>query len=276
MSSSASKKVAGSVIHLASISTGHRGNVFHVSPVNSQPGKVLTSAADGFLRLADLQAERSSVIVNPDTGDDDSMNIPMLFSSGMAFSHRFLSANTGLICSERGLHRFDLRLSPREQSSRSLLNEEDSSWRSLTCKACAVWTPFGSPSVGDVDSSYVFAGGSSEIVCLYDLRMDGSRSRVLQKYAPYKFESTENVSVSGLDVSKDARSLLVSYESDQIYEFPIVPSSSSVSPTLEEIEYSSRVKVNGEELECVPQTASYGGHLNRFTFLKERPLCGSE
>ena len=68
-----------------------------------------------------------------------------------------------------------------------------------------------------VDSAYVFAGGASSEVALYDLRMtDGTESRVIQKYRPSGLESDSEVSVSGLDVSKDKRELLVSYENDQV------------------------------------------------------------
>jgi len=54
-------------------------------------------------------------------------------------------------------------------------------------------------------------------VALYDLRMsDGSGSRVIQKYRPSGLNTASDVSVSGLDVSKDKRELLVSYENDQV------------------------------------------------------------
>lgn len=42
--------LAGSVIPLVSLATGHRGNVFHVTPCDAHPGKVLTCAAGKYLR----------------------------------------------------------------------------------------------------------------------------------------------------------------------------------------------------------------------------------
>lgn len=63
----------------------------------------------------------------------------------------------------------------------------------------------------------MLVGGSSADVCLYDLRMtDGFRSRVVQKYRPRGLDVNSQVSVSGLDISKDKRELLVSYENDQV------------------------------------------------------------
>lgn len=54
-------------------------------------------------------------------------------------------------------------------------------------------------------------------MALYDLRMtDGSSSRIVQKYRPRGLAADAQVSVSGLDVSKDKRELLVSYENDQV------------------------------------------------------------
>jgi hypothetical protein len=45
---------------------------------------------------------------------------------------------------------------------------------------------------------------------------DGSSSRIVQKYRPRGLSADAQVSVSGLDVSKDKRELLVSYENDQV------------------------------------------------------------
>jgi hypothetical protein len=186
----------------------------------------------------------------------------------MAF---YTFANTGLLCSERGLHRFDLRLSPREQQSESLLPGSN------TCKACAVWAPFGSPSNGDVESNFVFAGGTSDFVGLYDLRMDGSRLECLQKYKPLCFDSESGAAVSGLDVSKDGKELLVSYEGDSIYTFPtFYKSSSAAGPTLEEVKQVPSAWFSGgdDEETHLPELASYGAHLNRRTFLKNAKYAG--
>jgi hypothetical protein len=126
----------------------------------------------------------------------------------------------------------------------------------------------------------VSAGGSSADVALYDLRMmtEGSShaGRVVQRYRPTGLSAAENVSVSGLDLSRDKQELLVSYESDQIYTFPVFPQlKSAAGPTLDELEdltgsvsgadYSGATKVLSE-------LAAYGGHLNRFTFLKVRSV----
>lgn len=108
------------------------------------------------------------------------------------------------------------------------------------------------------------AGGSSPTVSLWDLRMtDPSSNKVVQNYCPRNLEGASTVSVSGIDVSRDGQELLLSYESDQIYTFPVFPSSCSANPTADEIE--NLVKGTPKVL---PELACYGAHLNRFTFLK--------
>jgi hypothetical protein len=77
----------------------------------------------------------------------------------------------------------------------------------------------------ELESAYVFAGGTKDCtVRLYDLRMTGSESlhtsRIVQTYQPRALANksvSKDVSVSGIDVSKNKRELLVSYESDHIY-----------------------------------------------------------
>ena len=145
----------GSVIPLATLPTDHHGNIFHVTPVDHQPGKVVTCAADGYLRMIDVHQSSgsSTIIVSPEYAHDDMSDLLpaglLSMRSGMCFSHHFLNANTGLLCSERGLTRFDVRLPPREQSARSLLGTDKS------CKCCAIWSA-SSPSSEDMDSAYVF------------------------------------------------------------------------------------------------------------------------
>ena len=113
------------------------------------------------------------------------------------------------------------------------------------------------------------AGGSSAEVALCDLRMtDGVSSKIVQKYCPRNLSLVDMISVSGLDVSKDGKELLVSYESDQIYTFPIFPRSScAAGPTVDEMTQLS----DGLQNDVLHELACYGGHLNRFTFLK---VCG--
>jgi hypothetical protein len=113
------------------------------------------------------------------------------------------------------------------------------------------------------------AGGSSADVALGDLRMtDGSSSRVIQRYRPSGLMLSDHVSVSGLDLSRDKQELLISYESDQIYTFPVFPGVKSPGgPTVDEIQNLSKSEGNGKVLS---ELAAYGGHLNRFTFLKVR------
>ena len=161
----------GTVRLLTSVSTGHKGNVFHVTPLKGRPGMFATCGADGFLRLVDVErscsngesanasssgsGSSSTAVVHP-MYDDDTRNNPRLFdpenplafflrnSSGMCFSHTMIDdSDVGLLCSEKGLIRFDLRLSPREQSTKSLLprtaRSSGSMVRSMrSCKACAV------------------------------------------------------------------------------------------------------------------------------------------
>jgi hypothetical protein len=291
---------SGSVIPLCTLHTGHRGNVFHVTPVVGQPGKVVTCGADGFLRMTDMESgAASTVVVSPEYDDDVNGLLPaglLSLRPGMCFSHHFLNAHVGLLCSERGLRRFDLRLPAREQPSQSILGGPF-----RACKSCAVWSNPTSQ-LEEGDSSYVFgtckrgdvfatllhyfhspgdpdavcfiivttAAGSSADVALCDLRMgEGSTSRVIQHYRPNGLSVADHVSVSGLDLSRDKQELLVSYESDQIYTFPVFPQiTAKLGPTVDQI----RDLCNEAEDKVLSELAAYGGHLNRFTFLKVRDV----
>lgn len=142
--SKSSLPLSGSVVPLATLHTRHHGNVFHVTPLDHDPGKVVTCGADGYLRCGDLSSGTSSIIVSPefDRHERDVAGF-MSLRPGMCFSHHFVDAHTGLLCSERGLRRFDIRLSARQQNMRSVLTSD-------TCKACAFW------SKESVDSAYIF------------------------------------------------------------------------------------------------------------------------
>lgn len=181
----------GTVRLLATVSTGHRGNVFHITALKGRRGTFATCGADGFLRLVDVErsssgeggtrdssgdGSSSTAVIHPmyDHNNDNNPHVfdpenPLAFflrnSSGMCFSHTMLDdANVGLLCSEKGLLRFDLRLSPREQSTRSLLPRTVMSSGSrvrslLACKACTVLrtdTGIGSENGTGRGSTYVF------------------------------------------------------------------------------------------------------------------------
>jgi len=319
----------GTVRLLATVSTGHRGNVFHVTPLKGRKGTFATCGADGFLRLVDVERassgcggtrnnsgdNSSAAVIHPmyDHNSDGNPNIfdpenPLAFflrnSSGMCFSHTMLDdANVGLLCSEKGLLRFDFRLSPREQSTRSLLPRTVMSSGSrvrslLACKACTVLrtdSSVGTENSTGGGSTYVFAGGSSPSVALCDLRMTATSSsqrsrssRVLQYYKPVSLSEENHVSVSGLDLSRDGKELLVSYESDQIYTFPVFPYSQSprraATDQLEELlskdsgmeqdDEEERLYPWGQGKRVLPELAAYGAHLNRFTFLKNARYAG--
>jgi hypothetical protein len=150
-----SNNVSGSVLPLATLHTNHRGNVFHVTPLEGQAGKVATCGADGYLRMTNLETGDASIIVSPEYDED---HLGGLFPAGllslrasMCFSHHFLNRNTGLLCSERGLRRFDLRLPPREQPSQSVMGGPF-----RACKACAIWSSAPALSLEQGDSAYVF------------------------------------------------------------------------------------------------------------------------
>ena len=254
--------LSGSVIPLATLETKHTGNVFHITPLQHNPGKVVTCAADGYVRISDLESGSSSIVVSPEYDHEIGNMLPFLsLRPGMCFSHHLLDQNMGLLCSERGLRRFDLRMHPREQRSRPLLGN------ARTCRSCAIW------SSDDLESSYVFCGGSSATVGLYDLRMtDLTGTRVVQKYLPRSLTKLSAVSVNGLDLSKDKRELLVSYENDQIYTFPIFPNNAS-SPTVDELNVYASANDHDEDM-VQSDLASFGGHLNRSTFLQNAKYAG--
>lgn len=102
---------------------------------------------------------------------------------------------------------------------------------------------------------------------MYDLRFLGDSARIIQSFQPSCFSALDDVSVSGIDVSKDRKELLVSYESDQIYTFPLFPSHITDPTTDDMISYSNNV-INNFHF------GAYGAHLNRFTFLKCAKYAG--
>jgi len=310
VSGSHSRYLPGIVHPLVTLATGHRGNVFHASPVPHSLGKVATCAADGYLRLLDVEVHSSShpssttgndasaIVISPEYSQaENGESDPAAFrfrNSLMNFSHHFLSANVGLVCSERGLLHFDLRLPARSQKRGSLVPELGGTG----CKACFPWR-LGSISSSDGDgggdnvdeylesSAYVFAGGSGMDVGLYDLRMTAgsssnnseSNSQVVQKYRPRALKhKSSSVAVSGIDLSKDKRELLVSYESDHVYTFPIFGGRDH--PTLEDIDGGGDYGGDNNDTKTtdnnqpVPELAAYGGHLNRLTFLKMAKYAG--
>jgi hypothetical protein len=116
---------------------------------------------------------------------------------------------------------------------------------------------------------FLIAGGASADVAMYDLRMvsdGGPQSRKVQLYRPRGLSEDAQVSVSGIDISKNKKELLVSYENDQIYSFPICPGSGAAGPTVDELtEMSDKME---EEETVQNELCAYGGHLNRYTFLK--------
>lgn len=77
-----------------------------------------------------------------------------------------------------------------------------------------------------------------------------------------------------LSLELDKRELLVSYESDQIYTFPILQKRGCpAGPTMEDIDFTS-VHHQCSAQHAVSELVSYGGHLNRFTFLKNAKYAG--
>lgn len=101
----------------------------------------------------------------------------------------------------------------------------------------------------------------------------GPPSKMVQLYRPRDLTETSLVSVSGIDISKNKKELLVSYENDQIYSFPICPNAANASgPTVDEL---SKLSNQMEEQETVQhELCAYGGHLNRYTFLKVSDNAG--
>jgi hypothetical protein len=249
-------KVPGLVKLMATVQTSHRGNVFHAIPAGvDRKGKILTCAADGTLRMSDVDHQSSSE--NSNTSSQIILGPTNEEHFEMCFSIHMLDQNNGLLCSEPGLKRFDLRVGTRSQSYAPLLEIDGS-------KGCAVY------STSSEDSSYVFADGGNYI-CLYDLRfIPGKDQNVVQRYMPDCLY--DQAIVSGLDLSKDRKELLVSYENDYIYTFPVFRSA-QVSPTIDEI-LSFEAQHESDKNLFNRQFASYGGHLNRFTFLKAAKYAG--
>lgn len=97
---------------------------------------------------------------------------------------------------------------------------------------------------------------------------DLSSRQIVQRYVPKQLVDSVNVSVSGLDLSRDGQELLVSYENDQIYTFPMFPRAKNPLCPMPDGFGSSSGITDEEGLPVLNELACYGGHFNRFTFLK--------
>lgn len=251
----------GSVRLLQTFVSGHRGNVFHITPCYGNT-KILSSAADGYLRLIDREMQTSSVVIDP-----DDIVVPVgHHRSDMAFCHQQLTFHTGLFCSVKGLVHFDLRAPAR--SHQCLVHEP--------CKAVAPLS-MRRELHETIESNQVFFGGLTPVVKLLDLRLNGEQG-VLRRFCMEEAlqDGVDGVSVSGLDISKDGKDLLVSYESDQIYTFPIRrdEQTRSITPTGVQMHgIPSDSYTVDHEAHFLPKKC-YGGHLNRLTFLKSAKFSG--
>jgi tetratricopeptide (TPR) repeat protein len=248
-------RIPGLVKLMSTIETNHRANVFHAIPVGaSRKGKILTCAADGTVRMSDVDHQSPPGNYNPSSQIVAQISESI---SRICYSIHMLDQNNGLLCYESGLKLFDLRMSAYSQTSERLLAIDG-------CKSCAVY------STSSEDSSYIFANHKDEVY-LYDLRlMPGQPQNIVQRYRAYEMDP--GAFVSGIDVSKDRKELLVSYENDHIYTFPVFRSVLT-SPDIDEI-LSFEEQNKRSESNCNRDFASYGGHLNRYTFLKSAKYAG--
>lgn len=261
----------GSVIPVGAYSSGHHGNIFHVCTVWDKPGNFLTCSQDGLLRLLDMEAETSSIVMKAEVSNH------FVFRPSLAFLHVMVSSHTGLLCSEAGLHHFDLRMRQELQNQKSLLDSGEFGTTRRLCKTCAVWRPGGQYlDMAPQESNYVFAGMAGATVTLLDLRMDGSSGRVVEKFQPAGVNPSgrETIAVSGLDISRDSRELLVSYEGDAVYTFPILASGGKERLVeISDIDTSAE-KFSHPDAMQTPELVTYGCHLNCKTFLKNAKFAG--
>jgi hypothetical protein len=230
--------VYGSIQHLATIKTGHNGNVFHLTTVPNRAGKIATCAADGCLHLSDVELQSSA---SASSVSSTVIYKPIIHNAlaGMSFSHHFLDSNTGLLCCDSGLLRFDLRLPAQSQCRESILDDT----KETACRSFAVLSSSDLTTEDSVESSYIFGkftisyslacnllneltdsivsitASDSGDVGLYDLRFlsnCGHKNKVIRRYRPSCLSSTSDVHVSGIDTSRNKSELLVSYENDQV------------------------------------------------------------
>ena len=140
--------VYGAIQHLATLNTGHNGNIFHVTTIPNRVGKIATCAADGCLHLSDVELQSST---SSSTISSTVVYKPTVHHT-MSFSHHFLDSNTGLLCCDSGLLRFDLRLPLRSQCRESILDDT----KETACRSCAMLSSSHLETENSVESAYVF------------------------------------------------------------------------------------------------------------------------
>lgn len=221
-----------------SIRTGHRSNIFCAELCPSDQNLILSCAADGEIRKNNATASSR--------GSSSSL---LRESDGIIHMFCFATDNPSVVYTaedEGVVARIDLRAGGSEVVFQN----------GATVKAVRQHEVLG--------GTQLFLGGAGFSVKQLDLRT----STVVQLYGPHFPISGQNtvatavdmtllpgedaasqqdsVSISGLDIGKNGRCLLASYQGDQIYTFPISSAAGGIGAS-----------------------GIYGGHRNYATFLKQ-------
>lgn len=232
-----------------SVKTGHRSNIFCAEMNPFDQTIVCSCAADGTLRK-NIVGERFS-------------EVSLLSSSSIIHMFAFDIEQPSVIytAEEEGcISRIDTRAPTREVIYTN----------NIYGQPCSVKSVKQHPWLG---STQLFMGGQGFGVKQLDLRLlKANPGSHVQEYGPH-FPSAQNgrpavdmtlqpkekvenqqyhVSLSGMDIGRCGRTLVASYQGDQIYTFPLGPATSEQSAA------------GG-----IGATRCFGGHRNYATFLKQ-------
>lgn len=250
---------------LHTVETGHTNNIFCIGTCRMNPNILVSGAADGTVRLNDLHIASQG---NTSAGER------ILHNAGVgSFVHRTLfdvrSPSVLYIADDRGhISRVDVRTKDASECIFVKYDDYSSSRRrQVSAKAIAQH---------ENDENILLVGGSGFVINIVDKRMtDCSYDASLAYYNPTITNNKDippavdicrglsyvDVSISGLQISKDGKTVLANYHKDQIYLFPGIHSSSiTLHPS--------------GAFEAIAARACLGGHINDRTFLKEVNFFG--
>ncbi len=241
---------------LHTIETAHRSNIFNAEMCPNNSNKVVSCAADGAVIIHDLTNKyeqctllQSESLIHSFIFDCEDSNVVYVAEDSGVISVIDLRAKSRVntLLSNK-IAKKALIQSPILGNSNLFIGEADSLW---VCRVdlrfipseCEENFPYLS-SYSPVNPTPTFSGGNSALsfaACKDALTGDHK----------------DSVSVSGMSISRDNKTLLVSYQGDSIYSFPIDGyNDKSESP--------QQIGANG----------IYGGHINSSTFLKNVQFYG--
>jgi len=241
--------------------TGHEGHIFGIQVAPGRPDLLLTCSADGTLRRHDINFDLSF------RGPERLVGYcaPHAVMHGFCFWDGGSGGGGGQVVLTAQGNGIVMKYDLREPSSagEAIYHRRSPGGRQLSVKA--VVTPDIHNTAKGISPFMMCLGGHGPTLEVHDLRrLPSATAKPLQTYRPQglpqnldqaRLGMEEEVSMSGLALSKTRGEILVSYQGDQIYGFNTADAACGEGRTTHE-------------------AWSLGGHVNSQTFLKSVTYFG--